>query len=278
MRSNREPTADDLRRLHLGTAGWSYKDWVGPFYPPGTAQADMLRCYADRFAAVEIDSTFYGIPSERAVDSWRKKVPVGFTFSPKFPKTISHDKFLLDVEEESRVFLGRMERLGPFLGPLLLQFPYFNKKSEVTPSFFCDRLCAFLELFNELADPDMRLVVEVRNKKFLEKGLLDLLSQHGAALAIIDHPWMPAPDELLGRDDLVTAPFSYLRFLGDRMSIERITKTWDKEVLDLDWRLELWVQWIKKSLPATEIFVFANNHFTGFAPATMQGMRDKLGI
>lgn len=262
--------------LRLGTAGWSYKDWVGVFYPEKTKSADMLSHYARRFNAVELDSSFYGVPEERTVDAWRRRVPVGFVFCPKLPQEISHRKFLASCEEDLAVFLSRLSRLGPALGPMLLQFPYFRRDSGITLGDFVARLGPFLDMFEREKDPGMRLVVEVRNRTFLGKPLLELLRSRSAALCVIDHPYMPEPDEVLEREDLRTCDFGYLRLLGDRYAIERIRRVWDREVLDQGWRVDLWTRWIQRNLSRGSVFVFANNHFAGHAPATMNGITDRI--
>ncbi|MFQ5504173.1 MAG: DUF72 domain-containing protein [Planctomycetota bacterium] len=264
------------RQLRLGTAGWSYKDWVGAFYPDKTKAADMLSHYVRRFNAVELDSSFYGVPEERTVDAWCRKVPVGFLFCPKFPQEISHQKFLVNCEDELSLFLSRLGRLGTALGPMLLQFPYFRRDSGVGLRDFLARLEPFLDGFERAADRGMRLVVEVRNKSFLRKPLVELLRSRSVALGMIDHPYMPEPDEILEREDLSTCDFSYLRLLGDRYAIERIRRVWDREILDQGWRVDLWTRWIQKNLSKGAVYVFANNHFAGHAPATMNGITQRI--
>jgi uncharacterized protein YecE (DUF72 family) len=84
----------NLHPITVGTCGWSYKDWVGPFYPKGTAAGDYLSFYAERFKTVEVDSSFYACPSPKMVQGWYNKTPTGFGFSLKIPKTITHEKLL----------------------------------------------------------------------------------------------------------------------------------------------------------------------------------------
>ncbi len=92
-------------RLHLGTSSWSSKDWVGPFYPPKTKPGDFISHYAEVYRTVEVDATFYRIPSERAVDAWRSKTPDGFKFAVKTPRVITHDKILVDAEDDMKHFI-----------------------------------------------------------------------------------------------------------------------------------------------------------------------------
>lgn len=260
--------------LFLGTAGWSYKDWGGSFYREGIQPAAMLEEYQQHYRCVEIDSSFYAIPPQRNIDSWKRRSRPGFFFAPKFPQVISHEKFLHDCDEELEVFLGRVEGLGEHLGPLLLQFPYFNKKSGVNVMGFVGRLSRFLKLYE--AKGGKRLAVEVRNKTFLKPPLLDLLRDHGVSLVALDHPWMPTPQSYLDAPDLRTGDFAYLRLLGDRYGIEKITKTWNRTVLDQGWRLDLWARWIREQVVHGQVWVFANNHFAGFAPATIEALKERL--
>ncbi len=98
--------------IRIGTCGWSYKDWVGPFYPTGLAPADYLPYYAERFPVVEVDSTFYRSPSKKMVQAWREKTPEGFSFSLKVPQTITHEKVLVDCAGEVEEFVSAARLLG----------------------------------------------------------------------------------------------------------------------------------------------------------------------
>src|ERR687887_1637926 len=101
-----------MSKLYLGTQGWSYKDWLGVFYPKGTDQGDYLEEYAKHFNTVEIDSTFYAIPRETTVQGWRERTPAGFVFAAKFPQMITHEKMLADAQMETHAFLATMGLLG----------------------------------------------------------------------------------------------------------------------------------------------------------------------
>ena len=108
--------------VRLGTSGWAYKSWVGVFYPEGTAPADYLRRYAEHFDTVEVDSTFYRMPTARMVDGWAAATPPGFVFAAKVPQVITHEKALRGCDAEVGLFLERMGRLGEKCGPLIFQF------------------------------------------------------------------------------------------------------------------------------------------------------------
>ncbi|MBI4863801.1 MAG: DUF72 domain-containing protein [Candidatus Riflebacteria bacterium] len=126
-------------RLLLGTSSFSSKDWKGVFYPPDLPDGEMLRFYASRYPVVEIDSTFYGTPSEKTVLSWKEKTPPGFQIAAKVPQVVTHEKLLVGVEEEMDRFLAVMDLLGDRLGPFLLQFRYF-KKGELGVDQFVTRV------------------------------------------------------------------------------------------------------------------------------------------
>lgn len=265
--------------LHLGTAGWSYPDWVGPFYPDGTRRDAMFAKYVQRFSAVELDSSFYGIPRKSSVESWAERSPEGFLICPKFPKAVSHDSFLEDCRETHAQFIEHLSLLREHLGPMLLQFPYFRKDSGVDVRELIRRLDPFLGQHRELEAAKSRVVVEVRNKAFLVDELFALLARHDVALATIDHPWMPDPEVMAARMNEPgwrPAGFTYLRLLGDRKGIERVTKKWNREVLDQSWRVGIWVRWMQAMRQEGDVFVFVNNHYAGHAPRTVQQIEQAL--
>ena len=112
-----------MRNLYLGTIGWSYSFWKGIFYPNKAVSKDFLAYYATQYDTVEVDSTFYRIPTEQAITNWEKQTPAYFMFSLKFPSVITHIKMLKECERETNLFLESIKLLGEKLGPLLLQFP-----------------------------------------------------------------------------------------------------------------------------------------------------------
>ncbi|MGH9444588.1 MAG: DUF72 domain-containing protein [Terriglobia bacterium] len=198
---------DSVPNLFMGTLSWSAESWVGPFYPPGTPPADFLPIYATHYNTVEIDSTYYRIPSSKMVQGWRDRTPSGFIFAAKFPAEITHNKLILDWERESDEFLGIMELLGEKLGPLLLQFPYLNQEAMPSSDAFLERLARYLERLPRTH----RYALEVRNRNWLAQPLLDLLRQHGVALALVDQVWMPTITQLAEKLDVLTADFTYIR-------------------------------------------------------------------
>lgn len=258
-------------KLHLGTSSFSSADWVGPFYPEGTRPADMLPFYATRFDTVEIDSTYYRAPSRSMAERWASVTPPGFTFALKVPKSITHDAALAGVEQEWASLLKSVEPLGPKLGFLVLQFPYFNLKSAIpSQSVFLERLGAFLSTAAAAPCP---LVVETRNPKWLGKELLDFLRARKLILALQDQQWMPRPRALWEKwgDALRTGDAVYIRLLGERDRIEAMTKTWEKIVIDRTEETREWLPIVQAFLDRDiPVHLFFNNHYGGHAPASTE--------
>ena len=261
-------------QLFLGTSSWTGDGWVGSFYPSGSKPADFLQHYAEYFNTVEIDSTFYRTPTASTVEQWRERTPKGFVFAAKIPKAISHQKVLAGAETDLTAFLKVMDLLGDKLGPLLFQFPYFNKQKFRGLGFFLERLEPWLKKLPK----NYQWVVEVRNKGWVSEKLYSVLRRHGVALALVDHPWMPRPNELFNTGYPITADFTYIRWLGDRKGIEERTMVWDKTIIDRTEELSEWVS-IMRRLEGRGISMYAygNNHFGGFAPDTVQLFRQLWG-
>jgi len=254
--------------LLLGTSSFTADGWQLSFYPPGTPPRNFLSYYATQFNTVEIDSTYYGTPSAQTVTNWFQRTPPDFTFAAKVPQIITHQKLLVNCEAEFDEFLERMNLLSHKLGPLLLQFPWFNK-NEIPADEFCRRLRSFLDRVKTL--PPARFAVEIRNKTWLDRRFLDLLREYHVALALTDHSYMPRPWELADTLALVTTDFVYVRWLGDRKGIEALTTTWDKTIIDRAADLKNWAalfrQFVSRNL---KIYAYANNHYAGHGPDTVK--------
>lgn len=262
--------------LRLGTSSWSSPDWLGVFYPAGTSPSDFITHYARVFSTVEVDSTFYNIPSRSVVEGWRHKTPEGFLFALKAPQVITHEKFLLECQSELNLFLQTVSLLQDRLGPILFQFPYFSRAKQVSLNAFLERLNPFLNL---LPREQFQFAIEIRNKTFLHEDLFALLRQHDVALALIDHPYMPRPVELLQSKGILTAPFAYIRWLGDRYAIEKLTKHWNKTIIDRSDSLSQWISPIHtildKGLP---VYGYVNNHYAGHAPADVRRLAAMVSL
>ncbi len=245
-------------RVLLGTQGWSYPDWVGVFYPPGTRQEEYLPFYSRVFDTVELDTTFYHAPRPTLVRGWVRATPPEFRFAAKFPKAITHEAGLRGVGDEARRFVEAMAGLGERLGPLLVQLP---------PGFHADRR-AILEEFLDGLPPGFRYAVEVRHRSWHGEETRRLAAERRVALAWID--WLDLP-----RDPAVTADFLYLRWMGDRRAVER----YDRLQIARDREHDAWERDVKAALPRVrEVYGYFNNHWAGHSPASAADMKRRLGL
>jgi uncharacterized protein YecE (DUF72 family) len=259
--------------LLIGTSAFTAKGWVGSFYPVGMQPRDFLSYYATKFNTVELDNTFYRTPPVSTVEGWNLKTPPGFIFAAKIPQSITHEKVLVDCEDDLKHFLKTMDVLGDKLGPLLFQFGYFNEAAFKSGSEFLARLTPFLKKL----PTGYKFAVEIRNKNWMDARYADVLREHGVAMALIDQSWVPLPWQLKEKFDLVTADFTYVRWLGDRKAIEEQTKTWDKVIVDRKSDLKNWVEVLKQMVNTKKIvkmFAYANNHYAGHGPATVKLFTD----
>ena len=274
-----------MGELLYGTSSWSDKSWVGAFYPDNAQPAEFLGHYAKEFRVVEADVTYYRVPSRRMVEGWRARTPDHFRLCAKFPRSIVHggqgprpDAGVVLVPElvaeETDLFLEAMSALAEKCGPLVLQFPYFNKQAFASPQPFYERLDAYLGALPK----DFRYAVEVRNKWWVKPQLLDILRSHDAALVLVELNYMPHPAELAEQFDLVTTDFVYGRLIGDRKKVEEKTKTFDRLVLDKGEDLDRWARLLENLLEEVpKAYVFANNHYAGHGPATIRSLAEKVG-
>ena len=182
-------------RARVGCSGWAYRDWRGPVYPADAPQREWFSHYARRFDTVELNNTFYRLPTAAAVEGWRDQAPEGFCYALKVGRFGSHRKKLRDAASWLPRHLERVELLGPALGPNLLQLP---------PRWGRD--VARLEEFLQVAPPHVRWAVELRDPSWLHDDVFDALARHDAALCVHDllpgHPWIRTTD------------WAYVRFHG----------------------------------------------------------------
>ncbi len=249
-----------MTQFFIGTMGWSYADWVGPFFPAGARPNQYLSEFARRFDCVELDTTFYAVPRDSAVRGWDAATPPGFRFAAKLPREITHDRGLQDAEPVLHRFLHAMSPLGDKLGPLLAQLP---------PDFHAtDDNQQALRAFLRALPPEYPFAAEFRHRSWLTDETLDLLRQHGVAWTLIDLYYMPK------RLDM-TADFTYVRLLGDRRKIQQV----DRVQIDRERDLNNWVE-VFGRLPAEvrRAWVFVNNHYAGHSPANVRQLRERLGM
>ena len=258
----------------IGCSGWSYADWEGPFYPEGMASGDYLGWYADRFPIVEVDSTFYRVPSKGMVQGWRDRTPSGFKFALKVPQAITHQKQLRDCEADVDAFVASILPLGDKLWAALLQLGYFNRGAFASLDDFLGVLDPFLAHWPHDRVP---LAVEVRNPRWVGPKLAEVLRDHGAALTLTEQTWMPHPSKVVETIDPVTGPIGFVRLLGDREEMEKITTKWDRIVLDKTPELTETATVIRSMAERVPVGVFVSNHYAGHSPSTVKDLRGLLG-
>jgi Uncharacterized conserved protein len=181
-------------KFYVGTSGYSYKEWKGKFYPEKVSPHEMLRFYAEHFGTVEINNTFYRMPSASVLTSWAQQVPNEFVFAFKAPQVITHRKRLRNVGEETQYLFRTLSVLHNKLGPVLFQFPQ---------SFPADP--KVLEDFLALIPGDTPCAFEFRNPSWLDNAIFGLLQKKGCCLCIAD------TDENPTKEIVSTAPRGYLR-------------------------------------------------------------------
>jgi len=258
----------------IGCSGWSYPDWEGVFYPEGMKAGEYLGYYADRFPIVEVDSTFYRVPTPPMVRGWRDKTPDEFRFALKVPQVITHQKQLRDCDREVDEFVASIEPLRAKTFCALLQMGYFNKGAFGSLEEFLDVLNEFLDAWPHREVP---LAVEIRNPRWVGSEFAGVLRRHRAALTLTEQKWMPSLSQVAERIDPVTGPLAFVRLIGDREAIEKVATTWDKVVVDRSAELVEVARVIRELAVRVPVGVFVNNHYAGHSPETIRSLRALLG-
>jgi uncharacterized protein YecE (DUF72 family) len=254
--------------LRVGCSGWSYPEWVGPFYPPGTAQSKFLSLYAKAFDVVEVDSTFYRPPERAQVEHWRDATPAGFTFVPKLPQEVTGGRRAgsevarasAPEEPPDQVlaqFLEALDVLGPKLGPIVAQFPpSYAKRGHA------GEIATILAALGK-----RRAAFEFRHESWFESSTFAMLREHHAALVWSEVAAVKVPAA-------TTSDFLVMRFIGDR-SFEPAGSL----VVRRDGVLDEWIERMKsRSGGLGDTFVFFNNHFEGFGPESVNRFRARAEL
>ncbi|HXW50799.1 MAG TPA: DUF72 domain-containing protein [Candidatus Acidoferrales bacterium] len=256
-------------RLHFGTSSWNYKDWIGPFYPPGTKAADMLAFYSGVFGSVEVDSSYYGIPRATTLEGWRKRSAEGFSFSFKTPSAVTHERRFVNADGYFGAFVARVRSMGDKAGTILIQCP---------PDFAPTRdsraaLFGFLE--TELPG-DLKVALELRDERWYDAALFDFARSARFTLALTDGTH--ATPQLAARivEELVRQPpvaHAYIRWLGDEAFAR-----YDRVQADRAASLDVWERLIRQLREVCDdIYAYASNDYEGYAPATVRAMLTRLG-
>ena len=231
-------------RSRIGTSGWQYDHWKGIFYPAGLAKDRWFAFYSEHFDTVEVNNTFYHLPSAAAFDAWREEAPEGFCYALKFSRYGTQMKKLKDPDTTIGNFMERAQRLRSFLGPILVQLPP-RWKPDVP------RLRAFLDA----APSNVRWAVEFRDAAWLVEDVFSVLRDHNAALVI--------HDKIKDHPREVTADWVYLRFHGvdytHNYSQEQLTDA---------------ARWIRERLDSgLDAYAYFNNDAYAYAVANAEELR-----
>ena len=210
--------------ISVGTSGYAYKEWKGTFYPADLPADGMLKYYGGRFRTVEINNTFYRMPSEKVVLGWAAEVPDGFTFVLKASQRITHRKRLKDAGEELSYFLKTANVLGAKLGPTLFQLPPNLKKD-------LPRLTDFLALVPRT----WRAAFEFRHASWLDDEVFAALKEHDAALVIADTDPEEGDTDPLVIPTVATADWGYLR-LRRASYVKADLERWATTILAQPWK------------------------------------------
>jgi uncharacterized protein YecE (DUF72 family) len=244
-------------RVLMGTSGWSYKEWIGPFY--SKTDKSMLQAYTKVFRTAEVDSTFYRYPSKGTVMGWARYSPEGFVYAAKLPGMITHDKKLdlsQGIEEDLKVFIDLMEPLylSGKLGCILIQLP---PKFKFNPEK--------LEQFFRILPTQVSFAVEFRDKSWMRDETWALLQKYHVAYTVVDEPLLPPEVH-------ITSKIAYIRWHG------RGSRPW------YDYRypskeLEPWIPRVKEAAGKVDkIYGFFNNHFHGYAVENCLQVMEMLGV
>jgi uncharacterized protein YecE (DUF72 family) len=232
-----------IERLHIGTSGWSYKHWSGPFYPEGVKPAKYLEYYVTEFDCVELNASFYRTPSVKTVEGWARRTPVSFRFCIKMSQFITHRKKLVDTAEPLGRFLAVFDPLRERLGPFLVQLP---------PSLQFDTSVAesFLQLLASHRNTG-EFALEARHDSWFTPESLSLLRHYGIASVIADSGGRFA------EADALTSPTVYLRFHG-RGGLYSSPYSTD-ELTSFACKIKIWLA------EGRQVWAFFNNDIDGHA-------------
>ena len=258
------------KSFHIGCQSWGYDDWITPaggptvFYPRGTRREDMLRLYAQIFDTIEVDSTLYGVPPASSVESWYSGTPEGFLFSLKFPRVITHDHSLAPrtypLTEE---FVERAAGLREKLGMLLIQLPASFEATKENGLVVRDFLAQLPR--------GSRYAMEFRDAAWFTDWTFEELEKAGVALALVEGTWIDR-DIVLDAVPRVAADHAYIRIMG-----ERDLPVFDHVQRPRDEAIARWAAALE-NLASSEVFVYVDNYFEGYAPATAAKFMQRLDI
>lgn len=239
-----------MQRVFVGTSGWTYDHWRGPFYPDGLVKAGWLKHYARTFSTVEVNATFYRSMRPSTYETWRAATPEGFIWSVKANRFVTHVRRLRDPGEPLALFLDSLEPLGDKLGPILFQLP-------TSLAFDAD----LVRSFRRLLPPGRRYAIEARHGSWTSDAALSCLKDGGIAWCISDtagrYPYL----------ETVTSDFIYVRLHGSkRLYASRYS---EEELSAWAGRIRSWEM---------DVYIYFNNDFMGYAPMNAIRLGEMLGL
>jgi uncharacterized protein YecE (DUF72 family) len=259
-----------MGEVRVGCSGWSYKDWVGPFYPEGTSPGTMFTSYAQGFDTAEINSTFYRIPNEYMVKAWARKSPPDFLFSAKMYKGMTHDREMRSIKPVYDQYMAAMLPLKEKVGSILIQMPQRFKAT--------DGNYALLEDLFSLLHENVQFTAEFRDRSWFEDRTFKLLEAYNVAFCVVSQPQFKG---LIPPEPVVTADHGYVRFHGLNYKkwyagegSERYDYLYSKEELE-KWKPD--IQEMQDNATKT-VYVYFNNHPSGQAPTNARMMMNLLGV
>lgn len=238
-------------KVRIGTSGWHYKHWRGTFYPAGVQPAGYLAHYLRFFASVEINNSFYRLPTPETLAEWKASVPEGFVFAVKASRFITHMKKLKDPQQSFVLFMDRVQVLGEKMGPVLFQLPPAWRFDE-------GRFRAFLEAL----PPTYRYTFEFRDPSWYNERAYELLRQHYCAFCVYEIEYHLSPLE-------VTADFVYVRLHGPE---KKYDGSYSDEVL-AGWA-ERCREW---RAAGKSVYFYFDNDMHGYAPVNAARLQELLG-
>jgi uncharacterized protein YecE (DUF72 family) len=237
--------------VHIGTSGWHYDHWSGPFYPKDLSKEGFLPYYAERFHTVEINNSFYQLPQKATFHLWRNTTQRGFIFSVKASRYMTHMKKLKDPERPLSAFLDRVDVMKDRLGPILFQLPPRWRINT-------ERLKGFLEAL----PTDHRYAFEFRDPSWFHRDTLQALEGHGAAFCIYELAGRRSPKE-------ITSDFVYIRLHGPEGPYEgKYTKQ------DLSGWAGAISSWVTQG---KEVYCYFDNDQAGYAVQNALELQDMMG-
>ena len=261
------PPAQPPAPIHIGTSSWLFDAWRGVFYPDKLPSRLYLSHYVRAFDTVEVNTSFYAIPSPNTVVGWVDAAPPGFTFALKFPRAISHERRLSGAEAESLAFLEVLRSMGPAAGPSFLQLP-----PDFTRRTYGRALAAYLDWLAPRA-AGLRIAVEVRAADLMTEAFAAFLAERGFTLVLVDREGTPDLWDAWRAAD-PAPPFAFVRWIGD----DRHGPQGDRELQRFrDEELARWAERLAQlAQNGVESFGYVHNPYEGHSPATVRRLRALL--